>query len=256
MFCHCSVYLCYSRSWHFFLSHLKLNSCTFRLSSTFKLRPKTQQRLEGYIIHHYENAINCPAGNYMPLSLFPAPNFQWQMFSGFSACSVFSPLALHIWHSVSWTAATPNASGSTTHGTEILAKYFPPFTGRAHLCSFWLLKIFNLCYFYSLACLSTDVSEASVFSCSLSTHETKIRVSCLTFLWPVPFWATLVFLQLFFTRHRSVEAYNASRWNSRTWAVNENIIGVCEFDIFRKCVLAKNACLCWFFFFFKVENPF
>lgn len=171
------------------------------------------------------------------------------MFSGFSTCSVFSPLALHIWHTISWTVATLNASGSATYGTEILAKYFP-LSQAEHTCAassdllmLGRLKIFNLCYFYQLACLSTDVTKASMLSCSLSTHEPKISISCFVFV-ACSLLSHTSFPSSHFIRHRSVEAYYASGWNSRTWAVNENFIGVCEFDIFRKC--AKNACLCWF----------
>lgn len=140
------------------LSCLTLTFCPFRLSSVFKLCPKTQQWFEGYMIHHYENAINslqemtCLS---LSRSLFSFFISNYKDFTHFSTFSMFSPLALHIWHSVSWTAATLNASGSTPHGTEILAKYFPPLTGRAHLCGyFWHAfagqaeNIFNLCYFY------------------------------------------------------------------------------------------------------------
>lgn len=113
----------------FCLSCLTLTFCPFRLSSVFKLCPKTQQWFKGYMIHHYENAINslqeitCLSLSRSLFSFFISNDKNCPHFSTFS---MFSPLALHIWLSVSWTAATHNASGSTPHGTEILAKYFPP----------------------------------------------------------------------------------------------------------------------------------
>lgn len=155
---------------------------------------------------------------------------------------MFPPLASHIWHSVSWTAATLNASGSTPHETEILAKYFPPLQAE-HTCAatsdmllLGKLKIYSTCaIFTSLLILPQTWTKASLLSCSLSTHETEMSVSCFV---ACSLLSHPSFPSSWFTRHRSVEAYYASGWNSRTWAVNENIIGVCEFDIFRESALA------------------
>lgn len=139
-------------------------------------------------------------------------------------------------------------------------KYLPnisPLSQAEHTCAassdlFLLgrLKIFNLCFFYQLACLSTDVTKASMLSCSLSTHAPKISITYFVFV-ACSLLSHTSFPSSHFIRHWSVEAYYASGWNSRTWAVNENFIGVCEFDIFRNGVLAKNP----FVLIFKVENP-
>lgn len=108
------------------------------------------------------------------------------------------------------------------------------------------LKIYSTCaIFTSLLILPQKWTKASLLSCSLSTHETEMSISCFVVC---SLLSHPSFPSSCFTRHRSVEAYYASGWNSRTWAVNENIIGVCEFNIFRESALAKNTCVCvcWF----------
>ncbi len=119
---------------------------------------------------------------------------------------------------------------------------------RLLTCFCWAGWKYSTCaifFFYQLACLSTDVTEASMLSCSLSTHDPKISVSCFVFV-ACSLLSHTSFPSSHFIRYRSVEAYYASGWNSRTWAVNESFIGICEFDIFRNGVLAKNPCLCLF----------
>ncbi len=172
------------------------------------------------------------------------------MFSGFSTCKcVFSPpSALHIWHTVSWTAVTLNASGSTTHGTEILAKYFPL---SEHTCAassdlFLLgrLKIFNLCFFLS-ACLSFHRCDRSVYAFLFFKYtwsQIKRFMLCFCGLFLVSHTS---FPSSHFIRHRSVEAYYASGWNSRTWAVNESFIGSVSL-IYLGMVYLLKTCLCLF----------
>jgi len=102
-------------------------------------------------------------------------------------------------------------------------KYLPnifPLLQAEHTCAatsvvllLGKLKIFNLCYFYKLDRLSTDVTKASLLSCCLSTHETEISVSCFV---ACSMLSHTSFPSSCFTRHRPVEAYYASGWNSRT----------------------------------------